>query len=202
MPFKSEAQRRMFHVLADKGEMSEKTVHEWEHSTPKKVKKNLPYHVKKAASGLMKGVGAGAALGGGLSALRGVSREMDLREQESGKYSPEQLQKARKDRSKYHVARTVAGSAAGSLVGGAAGHYGPKALKEVGDKMEHGVREGFNKGVSAAEDKFKKEWGPQLQGVIDRNVASAPGKAAKGAADSFSGSLKRFGSKILSKIRK
>lgn len=46
MPFKSEAQRRLFHVKAAKGEISKETVHEWEHAT--KNKKKLPMHVKKA----------------------------------------------------------------------------------------------------------------------------------------------------------
>ena len=49
MPFKSEAQRRLFHAKAERGEISEKKVREWEHETPKKVKENLPYHVKKSA---------------------------------------------------------------------------------------------------------------------------------------------------------
>lgn len=48
MPFKSEAQRRLFHVMADRGEISEKKVKEWEHKT--KNKKELPMHVKKEAS--------------------------------------------------------------------------------------------------------------------------------------------------------
>jgi hypothetical protein len=46
MPFRSEAQRRLFHAKAARGEMSEKEVHKWEHET--KNKKNLPMHVKKA----------------------------------------------------------------------------------------------------------------------------------------------------------
>jgi len=46
LPFKSEAQRRLFHLKADKGEISKETVHEWEHAT--KNKKKLPMHVKKA----------------------------------------------------------------------------------------------------------------------------------------------------------
>jgi hypothetical protein len=50
MPFKSEAQRRLFHAKAERGEISEKKVHEWEHETPKKVKEHLPYHVKKSSS--------------------------------------------------------------------------------------------------------------------------------------------------------
>jgi hypothetical protein len=46
MPFKSEAQRRLFHAKAARGEISKATVHEWEHAT--KNKKSLPQHVKKA----------------------------------------------------------------------------------------------------------------------------------------------------------
>lgn len=46
MPFKSEAQRRLFHAKAARGEMSDETVKEWEHAT--KNKKKLPMHVKKA----------------------------------------------------------------------------------------------------------------------------------------------------------
>jgi len=48
MPFKSEAQRRLFHAKAAKGEISQETVHEWEHAT--KDKKSLPMHVKKSAA--------------------------------------------------------------------------------------------------------------------------------------------------------
>lgn len=47
MPFQSEAQRRLFHLKASRGELSEKTVSEWEYAT--KNKKKLPMHVKKAA---------------------------------------------------------------------------------------------------------------------------------------------------------
>lgn len=46
MPFKSEAQRKLFHAKADRGEISKETVHEWEHAT--KNKKELPEHVKRA----------------------------------------------------------------------------------------------------------------------------------------------------------
>jgi hypothetical protein len=46
MPFKSEAQRRLFHVMAEKGEISPEKVREWEHAT--KNKKSLPMHVKKS----------------------------------------------------------------------------------------------------------------------------------------------------------
>lgn len=46
MPFKSEAQRKKFHVLEAQGKMSKATVHEWEHAT--KNKKDLPEHVKKS----------------------------------------------------------------------------------------------------------------------------------------------------------
>lgn len=48
MPFKSEAQRRLFHVMADRGEISEEKVREWERKT--KNKKKLPMHVKKEAA--------------------------------------------------------------------------------------------------------------------------------------------------------
>lgn len=47
MPFKSEAQRRLFHVKADKGEIPASTVREWEHAT--KNKDALPMHVEKTA---------------------------------------------------------------------------------------------------------------------------------------------------------
>lgn len=47
MPFKSEAQRRLFHVKAEKGEIPKATVSEWEHAT--KNKKALPEHVAKEA---------------------------------------------------------------------------------------------------------------------------------------------------------
>jgi hypothetical protein len=50
MPFQSEAQRRLFHAKENRGEISHKTVHEWESST--KNKKSLPYH--KAKKGLAK----------------------------------------------------------------------------------------------------------------------------------------------------
>lgn len=48
MPFKSEAQRKLFHAKADRGEISPKVVHEWEHATHNKSK--LPEHVKKTAA--------------------------------------------------------------------------------------------------------------------------------------------------------
>ena len=50
MPFKSEAQRRKFHAMAARGEISKETVSEWEHAT--KNKKDLPMHVKKQAASL------------------------------------------------------------------------------------------------------------------------------------------------------
>jgi len=45
MPFKSQAQRKLFYAKAARGEMSRKTVKEWEQETgdrrlPKKVKKS------------------------------------------------------------------------------------------------------------------------------------------------------------------
>ena len=48
MPFKSEAQRRLFHAKAAKGEIAPEVVHEWEHAT--KNKKKLPMHVAKESS--------------------------------------------------------------------------------------------------------------------------------------------------------
>ena len=45
MPFKSEAQRRLFHAMASRGEISKAKVKEWEDKT--KNKGSLPEHVKK-----------------------------------------------------------------------------------------------------------------------------------------------------------
>lgn len=45
MPFKSEAQRRLFHVKAAKGEISPEVVKEWEDATPDK--KKLPMHLSR-----------------------------------------------------------------------------------------------------------------------------------------------------------
>jgi len=45
MPFKSEAQRRLFHAMAGRGEISKAKVKEWEDKT--KNKGSLPEHVKK-----------------------------------------------------------------------------------------------------------------------------------------------------------
>jgi len=45
MPFKSEAQRRKFYAMANRGEISDKTVDEWEDATPKG--KDLPERVGK-----------------------------------------------------------------------------------------------------------------------------------------------------------
>lgn len=46
MPFKSKAQRRLFWAKANKGEIPESTVREWEHATNKHT---LPEHVTKHA---------------------------------------------------------------------------------------------------------------------------------------------------------
>ena len=48
MPFKSKAQRRLFWAKANRGELPESTVHEWEHAT--KNKSRLPEHVRKTAA--------------------------------------------------------------------------------------------------------------------------------------------------------
>jgi hypothetical protein len=46
MPFKSQAQRRFFHVAEARGELPEGTAARWEEHTPKG--KELPEHVRKA----------------------------------------------------------------------------------------------------------------------------------------------------------
>lgn len=46
MPFKSEAQRKKFYAMEDRGEISKNTVQEWERET-KKQKKKLPEEVPK-----------------------------------------------------------------------------------------------------------------------------------------------------------
>lgn len=64
MPFKSEAQRRYFHVMQAQGKISPETVKEWEDATPKKEKKKLPYHVgevKKSADLVPGGLGDNAS---------------------------------------------------------------------------------------------------------------------------------------------
>lgn len=48
MPFKSEAQRRLFHAKEARGEISHETVREFEHAT--KDKKNLPMHTRKKSA--------------------------------------------------------------------------------------------------------------------------------------------------------
>ena len=48
-PFKSQAQRRKFHAMADRGEISKKTLGKWEGETPKG---KLPERVEKAAGAL------------------------------------------------------------------------------------------------------------------------------------------------------
>lgn len=50
MPFKSEAQRRKFHAMASRGEISDSTVQEWEDAT--KNKKDLPEKKKSKKSDL------------------------------------------------------------------------------------------------------------------------------------------------------
>lgn len=46
MPFKSQAQRRKFYAMANRGEISKSTVEHWESATGDK---KLPERVKKAA---------------------------------------------------------------------------------------------------------------------------------------------------------
>ena len=45
MPFKSQAQRRKFYAMYKRGEISKKTLDEWERATPKG--KKLPKRVRK-----------------------------------------------------------------------------------------------------------------------------------------------------------
>ena len=62
-PFKSMAQRRKFYALKEKGEMSQKTIDEWERETPSK----LPERVKKTAAfgpGHIAAFGVGNLVGG------------------------------------------------------------------------------------------------------------------------------------------
>lgn len=44
MPYKSDAQRKKFHAMEDRGEISHSTVSEWDHASKGK---KLPEHVKK-----------------------------------------------------------------------------------------------------------------------------------------------------------
>jgi hypothetical protein len=56
MPFKSQAQRRKFYAMEDRGEISKKTLNKWEDETPKG--KKLPERVKQAEPPPPKGVSA------------------------------------------------------------------------------------------------------------------------------------------------
>lgn len=48
MPYKSDAQRRKFHVMEDRGEISPKTVHEFDESSKgKKLPEKVPTSPKK-----------------------------------------------------------------------------------------------------------------------------------------------------------
>jgi len=47
MPFKSEAQRRKFYAMKARGEISQKTIDEWEHNTPKNIPKRVRPKKKK-----------------------------------------------------------------------------------------------------------------------------------------------------------
>jgi hypothetical protein len=117
VPFKSEAQRRLFHVKADRGEMSEATVEHWEHAT--KDKKMLPYHKKHEKKGSEDALehfglkeagimsGAGKVIGGGMKLLgKGLG------------FLP-----------------TGVGNAAGALVGGAGGAISGAASAPAGQRM-------------------------------------------------------------------
>jgi len=65
-PFKSQAQRRKFHAMAARGEVSKSTVKKWEDHTPKGKKLPERLHRKSAAAGILAGIGR-AFLGAGKS---------------------------------------------------------------------------------------------------------------------------------------
>lgn len=48
MPFKSHSQRRKFYALKAKGQMSQKTIDEWQSDTPKDIPDRLKDREKKA----------------------------------------------------------------------------------------------------------------------------------------------------------
>ena len=52
MPYKSKAQQGYFHAAESRGEISHKTVKEWDKAS--KGQKNLPEHVKKKKEGKKK----------------------------------------------------------------------------------------------------------------------------------------------------
>jgi hypothetical protein len=62
MPFRSSSQRGKFYAMADRGEISKKTVKHWEDVTPKG--KKLPEHVKKAVASLSADIIAGGKADG------------------------------------------------------------------------------------------------------------------------------------------
>lgn len=64
MPFRSQAQRRKFYAMADRGEISDSTVQEWESHTPKG--KDLPERVSKKKKKREKKADAPASLIGHL----------------------------------------------------------------------------------------------------------------------------------------
>ena len=71
MPYVSDAQRRLFHAKANRGEISKATVHHWDEATKGK---KLPEHVKKAFLSpallrLLSTAGTGAVVGGTTGAL-------------------------------------------------------------------------------------------------------------------------------------
>lgn len=87
MPFKSQAQRRKFYAMEDRGEISKSTVDEWEAATPRgkklieKVKQAGLYKAALSASaaGTLAGAGVGAA-GGGLLGYLGAENDHKVRD--------------------------------------------------------------------------------------------------------------------------
>ena len=83
MPFKSEAQRRYFHVMQAQGKISPEVVKEWEDATPKKAKKKLPYHVKKGSE--LEKLAAAASRGKLVGKADASARQYTLRQRDDGK---------------------------------------------------------------------------------------------------------------------
>jgi len=123
MPFKSEAQRRLFHVKANKGEISKETVSEWEHAT--KNKKKLPMHVKKA-SDYDRGAFAALAL---------FSKEADVR---APMVNPAPVVGSAATQAAAQI-HPLASTLANSLVGGATGGLINAAMAPKGDRLRQGL---------------------------------------------------------------
>lgn len=153
---------------------------------------------KIAVSGAVKGLAAGAALAGGLGVARGVSREADLRMQEAGRFSEEDQKTLRKARTKHHAAGVGSAIAGGALVGGAAGHWGPRASAAVGKDMKDGVYSAMTEGgkkawsdISPQAEEFAARVSKNGLSQAEGLVSKTPGILADSAKKSAKGWLKR-----------